>query len=114
MKTNLQITPSFGARVYISSDIPKAMPLSEKEIGKLIDKGEVLANDASFIKVLISPTNTGNVYKLNHDSLIMRNGVHKILKEETLAKKKDIVSKIETMFATVDETFKNLFSHSIL
>ena len=40
--------------------------------------------------------------------------IRKILKEETLAKKKDIVSKIETMFETVDETFKNLFSHSIL
>ena len=115
MRTNLQITPSFGARVLIASDVPNDMPLSEKTIARLVDEGEVIANDYSYIKVMINPTKEPYIYKLNHDSLVMRNGAHKILKEETLIKKKDIVLGIQAMFAKVDATFKKLwlFSHSM-
>lgn len=113
MRSNLQITPSFGARVLISSNVSKAMPLSEKTIARLVDEGEVLANDYSYIKVMINPTKEQDVYKLDHDSLVMRNGVHKFVKEETLAKKNDIVSQIQTMFGKVDATFKGLFARSM-
>ena len=112
MRSNLQITPSFGARVLISSDVPKAMPLSEKTIARLVDEGEVLANDYSYIKVMINPTKEQDVYKLDHDSLVMRNGKHKILKEESFVKSQDLADKIQTVFAKVDDAFKNMFSHS--
>lgn len=111
MTTNLQVTPSFGARVLIKSTAPKSV-LSEKTIEELIDRGEVIANDYSYIKVMVSPTNTNGIYQLNNDTLIMKNGVHKIIKEESFAKKKEVVPRIHSMFKTVDNAFKNLFSHS--
>ena len=111
MRTNLQITPSFGARVLIASDVPKAMPLSEKTIGELIDRGEALANNNSYIKVMITPTETMDVYKLSNESLIMKNKAIKIINQDVFAKKENIVPKITEMLKTLDVAFKNMFSY---
>ena len=112
MNSNLSTTPfapSFGARVLINVNRRnERTPISDTNVSRLIDEGELIANEYSYMKLDVAPMQNKKVSQITNDVLIMKDGSHKIMKQSEEVKDRNIMQCIRRMYSEVDKNFKKL------